>query len=131
MLLEDGEAGNNLQLATVDSTFIYTLRNPLSCYICHKPYIKLHFFYHQLCPDCAVFNFAKRDEMANMSGMVCIVTGGRTKIGYRSALKLLRCGATVIVTTRFPVNAAETYAQENDYTIWMKRLQVFFFLLIF
>lgn len=64
--------------------------------------------------------------MANMTGMVCIVTGGRTKIGYRSALKLLRCGATVIVTTRFPVNAAETYAQESDYLKWMRRLQVWF-----
>lgn len=62
--------------------------------------------------------------MANMTGMVCIVTGGRTKIGFRTALKLLRCGATVIVTTRFPVNAAEVYSKENDSNQWIKRLQV-------
>ena len=82
------------------------LLNPLSCYICHKPYVTLHFFYHQLCPDCATFNYSKRDELANLSGKVCLVTGGRTKIGFRCVLKLLRCGATVIVTTRFPVDAA-------------------------
>jgi hypothetical protein len=33
------------------------LRSPISCYICHKPYKKLHFFYHQLCPECAAFNY--------------------------------------------------------------------------
>lgn len=33
------------------------LREPISCYICHKPYKKLHFFYHQLCPECATFNY--------------------------------------------------------------------------
>ena len=33
------------------------LRDPISCYICHKPYRKLHFFYHQLCPECAAFNY--------------------------------------------------------------------------
>ena len=33
------------------------LRDPISCYICHKPYKKLHFFYHQLCPECASFNY--------------------------------------------------------------------------
>jgi hypothetical protein len=44
------------------------LRNPLSCYICHKPYRKLHFFYDKLCPECAAFNYMKRDEMCDMNG---------------------------------------------------------------
>lgn len=57
------------------------LREPISCYICHKPYRKLHFFYHQLCPECATFNYKKRDEMADMKGKVCLVTGARQKIG--------------------------------------------------
>ena len=62
--------------------------------------------------------------MADLSGRVCLVTGGRTKIGYRCALKLLRCGAYVIVTTRFPVNATSRYAAEKDSQEWMDRLQV-------
>lgn len=101
------------------------LVNPISCYICHKPYQELHFFYHQLCPDCASFNFAKRDEKVNMKGKCCLVTGGRTKIGYRSALKLLRCGARVIVTTRFPCDAAKRYAAEADSKDWIDKLDVY------
>lgn len=66
------------------------LHNPLSCYICHKPYLLLHFFYAQLCPDCAEFNYQKRFETADMRGKVCLVTGARTKIGFQSTLKLLR-----------------------------------------
>jgi hypothetical protein len=42
------------------------LINPISCYICHKPYVELHFFYHQLCPDCSEFNYGKRDELADL-----------------------------------------------------------------
>ena len=41
------------------------LLNPISCYICKKPYVRLHFFYHQLCPDCAEFNYSKRNEVGN------------------------------------------------------------------
>jgi hypothetical protein len=48
------------------------LLNPLSCYICRKPYRQLHFFYSHLCPDCALFNWSKRHETADLSGMyVC------------------------------------------------------------
>jgi 3-oxoacyl-ACP reductase-like protein len=100
------------------------LQHPLSCYICQKPFLRLHFFYHQLCPDCAAFNYSKRSEAADLTGRVCLVTGGRTKIGFRAALKLLQCGASVIVTTRFPVNASSRFAAEKDSACWMHRLQV-------
>lgn len=43
--------------------------NPLSCYICRKPYRELHFFYSHLCPDCALFNWSKRQETADLTGM--------------------------------------------------------------
>lgn len=39
------------------------------------------------------------------------MTGGRIKIGYHVTLKLLRAGATVVVTTRFPNNAAARFAK--------------------
>ena len=53
------------------------LRSPIACYICKKPFVKLHFFYDQLCPDCAEFNYRKRNELVDMTGKVCLVTGAR------------------------------------------------------
>jgi hypothetical protein len=38
-------------------------------------------------------------------GYVCVVTGGRVRIGYQICLKLLRGGGTVITTTRWPEDA--------------------------
>lgn len=60
---------------TSNDTFIHTLRTPQSCYICHKPFVKLHFFYAQLCPECAEFNYMKRNETADLAGRICLVTG--------------------------------------------------------
>ena len=37
---------------------------------------------------------------------------------------LLRAGAQVIVTTRFPRDAAERYARETDFATWKDRLEV-------
>ncbi len=42
----------------------------------------------------------------DLTGRVAIVTGARVKIGYQAAILLLRAGARVIVTTRFPHDAA-------------------------
>ena len=36
-------------------------------------------------------------------------------IGYATALKLLRMGATVAVTTRFPKDCLRRYSQEEDW----------------
>ena len=47
------------------------------------------------------------------------------KIGYQAGIKLLRAGAQLIVTTRFPRDAAARYAQEPDFDEWGDRLEVF------
>jgi NAD(P)-dependent dehydrogenase (short-subunit alcohol dehydrogenase family) len=47
------------------------------------------------------------------------------KIGYQAGLKLLRCGARLIVTTRFPRDSAKRYAQEPDFGEWADRLEIF------
>jgi NAD(P)-dependent dehydrogenase (short-subunit alcohol dehydrogenase family) len=94
------------------------------CYVCKEPYSELHDFYDQLCPACAMVNFAARTEMADLNGRVALLTGGRVKIGYQAGLKLLRCGAHLIVTTRFPRNSAERYAQEPDFGEWSHRLEI-------
>jgi NAD(P)-dependent dehydrogenase (short-subunit alcohol dehydrogenase family) len=98
---------------------------PQNCYICKKDFTDLHHFYDQLCPTCAAFNYAKRTEVADLRGRVALLTGGRVKIGYQAGLKLLRCGAELIVTTRFPRDSAERYAREADFGEWGHRLQVF------
>ena len=95
------------------------------CYVCKVKYREIHHFYDQLCPECAEFNFAKRGELADLSGTVALLTGGRVKIGYQTGIKLLRCGASLIVVTRFPRDAAARYAAEADFAEWGDRLEVF------
>ncbi len=99
--------------------------DPQNCYICKKNFTALHHFYDQLCPSCAEFNFAKRSELADLTGRVALLTGGRVKIGYQAGIKLLRAGAELIVTTRFPRDSAARYAQEPDFAEWGHRLTVF------
>ena len=96
-----------------------------NCYICKKYYSQVHHFYDQLCPACADFNFFKRTELADLTGRVALLTGGRVKIGYQAGLKLLRCGAHLIVTTRFPRDSAARYAREPDFEQWGHRLEIF------
>jgi NAD(P)-dependent dehydrogenase (short-subunit alcohol dehydrogenase family) len=95
------------------------------CYICKIRFKKVHFFYDQLCMSCADFNFRKRTETADLTGRVALLTGGRVKIGYQAGLKLLRAGAHLIVTTRFPRDSAQRYAAEPDFEQWGHRLEVF------
>src|SRR4030095_15210940 len=95
------------------------------CYVCKEKYTGIHHFYDQLCPSCAELNYRKRTELADLRGRVALLTGGRVKIGYQAGLKLLRCGAHLIVTTRFPRDAAVRYSQEPDFTQWRDRLEIF------
>jgi NAD(P)-dependent dehydrogenase (short-subunit alcohol dehydrogenase family) len=95
------------------------------CYVCKQKYSAIHHFYDQMCPPCADFNFKKRTELADLHGRVALLTGGRVKIGYQAGLKLLRAGAQLIVTTRFPNDSVQRYSREPDFAEWSHRLQVF------
>lgn len=101
------------------------LKSPRNCYVCKTPFTKLHFFYDAMCPDCAAFNYAKRFQTAPLHGQVALITGARLKIGYQATLMMLRAGATVIATTRFPVDAAIRFSKEDDFAQWSKRLQIY------
>lgn len=96
-----------------------------NCYICKKDYSVIHHFYDQLCPECAELNYRKRTELADLKGRVALVTGGRVKIGYQAGIKLLRSGAHLIITTRFPRDCAVRYSREPDFKEWGHRLEVF------
>lgn len=110
---------------TVDDDNFREALEPQHCYVCKQQYTVIHHFYDQLCPSCAEFNFRKRSELANLKGRTALLTGGRVKIGYQAGIKLLRSGARVIVTTRFPRDSAERYAAEPDFSEWKDRLEIY------
>ena len=89
------------------------LQDERACYVCKQRYRQVHFFSDAMCPSCGDFNYAKRRQTADLQGKVALVTGGRVKIGYQASLILLRSGARVVVTTRFPRDAARRYAAER------------------
>ena len=94
------------------------------CYVCKQPYAKMHRYYDSLCDACGDFNYAKREQKADLDGHYALVTGARVKIGFQASLKLLRAGAHVVVTTRFPVDAAGRYSREPDFPAFRTRLQI-------
>ena len=100
------------------------LTKPQLCYICKSKYTTMHHFYDTMCPDCGDFNYAKRFQMADVSGQIAVVTGSRLKIGYHICLLLLRGGATVIATTRFPIDSALRFSKEEDFADWGHRLKI-------
>jgi NAD(P)-dependent dehydrogenase (short-subunit alcohol dehydrogenase family) len=100
------------------------LNKPKTCYVCKQDFTRLHHFYDALCPECGDFNYTKRFQTASLEGRVGLVTGARVKIGFHIALKMLRAGARVIATTRFPHDAAVRYSREPDFDAWKDRLHV-------
>jgi len=100
------------------------LSTPRNCYICKTEFRRVHFFYDSMCESCATLNYAKRFQTAPLHGKTALITGARLKIGYQASLMMLRAGARVIATTRFPHDAAARYAREDDFEDWKSRLVV-------
>jgi len=101
------------------------LKSPRNCYVCKAEFTALHFFYDTMCPACATLNYQKRFQTADLTGQVVLITGSRLKIGYQATLMMLRAGARVIATTRFPVDSALRYAKEKDFETWGDRLHIY------
>jgi len=101
------------------------LISPRNCYICKSEFTQVHSFYDALCPRCAEFNYQKRFQTAPLHGRVAFITGSRLKIGYQAALMMVRAGARVIATTRFPVDSAMRYSREPDFQQWAGRLHIY------
>jgi len=101
------------------------LSSPRDCYICKAKFTRLHFFYDQLCEACGDLNYRKRFVKVPLHGRTALLTGGRVKIGFHVARMLLEQGARVVVTTRFPVDAAARFAREPGFQEWGERLEVY------
>jgi NAD(P)-dependent dehydrogenase (short-subunit alcohol dehydrogenase family) len=101
-----------------------TLRRPRRCYICKGFYYKVSAFYHHLCMKCSAENLASRTARTPLHGRNALITGGRVKIGFQLALMLLRDGAAVRITTRFPHDAVQRFRAVADSGDWLHRLTV-------
>jgi NAD(P)-dependent dehydrogenase (short-subunit alcohol dehydrogenase family) len=120
------EAPDQISLAEAAETKgKHYLTSPQNCYVCKKKYTEIHHFYDAMCVECGDFNYAKRFQTCDLSGQIVLITGSRLKIGYHATLMMLRSGATVIATTRFPADSAIRYAKEKDFAIWGHRLHIY------
>lgn len=93
--------------------------NRSKCYMCNSKGS-----FHSLCDECHELNGDMKRVSCDLKGRYAIVTGGRIKIGFETSLRLLRDGCFVVVTTRFPVNAAERFSKESDFDVWKHRLKI-------
>nr|WP_221381002.1 SDR family NAD(P)-dependent oxidoreductase [Actinoplanes polyasparticus] len=121
--IDDETAGIPLR-TSVRSGTAGVLRQARGCYVCKQRFTQVDAFYHQLCPDCAVLNHDRRDARTDLTGRRALLTGGRAKIGMYIALRLLRDGADLTITTRFPHDAVRRFSAMPDSGEWLHRLRV-------
>ncbi|EEH19362.1 hypothetical protein PABG_01681 [Paracoccidioides brasiliensis Pb03] len=98
------------------------------CSICRFRVSECHRLYPSLCRPCGNFNLAGSEaslpEHLNLEGITALVTGGRINLGYHTVLRLLRCGARVIASTRYPRDAEIKYQEEADFESWAPQLKI-------
>ncbi|BCJ46785.1 oxidoreductase [Actinoplanes ianthinogenes] len=121
--IDDETAGIPLKSATAGAT-AGVLKQARGCYVCKQRYTVVDAFYHQLCPGCAKLNHDRRDARTDLRGRRALLTGGRAKIGMYIALRLLRDGADLTITTRFPHDAVRRFTAMPDSADWIDRLHV-------
>ncbi|MFE2581137.1 SDR family oxidoreductase [Streptomyces sp. NPDC059378] len=101
-----------------------SFRRPRTCYVCKEPYRQVDSFYHRLCPRCAEDNTARRGLSTDLGGRRVLLTGGRVKIGFQLAMMMLRDGADVLVTSRFPHDTVRRFRAAPGSAEWLDRLTV-------
>jgi NAD(P)-dependent dehydrogenase (short-subunit alcohol dehydrogenase family) len=121
--VDDETAGIEL-VSSVPGASAGELIRARKCYQCKAKYTRVDAFYHQLCPACASLNRERREARTDLRGRRALLTGGRAKIGMYIALRLLRDGASLTITTRFPRDAARRFAALADSTDWLDRLNI-------
>jgi len=121
--IDDETAGIPL-VSSADGAFAGELITARGCYICKQDFTLVDAFYHWLCPTCAAKSHAKRKQRTDLTGKRALLTGGRAKIGMYIALLLLRDGAHLTITTRFPKDAVRRFSSLEDSDDWLHRLKV-------
>jgi NAD(P)-dependent dehydrogenase (short-subunit alcohol dehydrogenase family) len=98
------------------------------CYICRFYISNPHILYPALCEPCGSFNFAESSlslpNNLSLHNKMALITGGRVNLGFHCALRLLRCGARTIVSTRYPLDSEMRYRAEHDFNDWADRLRI-------
>ncbi|MFF7592242.1 SDR family NAD(P)-dependent oxidoreductase [Kitasatospora purpeofusca] len=100
------------------------LRGSRRCYVCKQRYREVDAFYHMLCRPCAADNTARRALSTDLRGRRALLTGGRVKIGFQLALMMLRDGAELLVTSRFPHDTVRRFRAAEGSAAWWDRLTV-------
>lgn len=99
-----------------------------NCYICRLRIHKPHRIFSAMCEPCGEFNLAGSSASLphnlRLEGRTALVTGARVNLGFHVVLRLLRCGASVIASTRYPRDAVARYQEQPDSAGWMGRLRV-------
>ena len=97
------------------------------CYICKKIFKidEIHKFYTNLCKKCGDYNYSFREMTFDWEDRIAIITGGRVKIGFNIAIKLLSYNCKVLITTRFPKDALLRYQSHPNYDLWKKNLFIY------
>ncbi|KJY31436.1 SDR family NAD(P)-dependent oxidoreductase [Streptomyces sp. NRRL S-495] len=110
--------------APVHSAPLGELRGHRRCYVCKQRYREVDAFYHMLCRPCAADNTARRALSTDLRGRRALLTGGRVKIGFQLALMMLRDGAELLVTSRFPHDTVRRFRAAEGSAAWWDRLTV-------
>ena len=112
----------------ISRTQISHFRRKKKCYICCFVLVDPHPQYPSFCRPCGAFNIAEAEmslpNSLDLHGKTAVVTGGRINLGFHTALRLLRCGAKVIVTSRYPQDTEYRYLEQSDRACWCERLKI-------
>jgi len=90
-----------------------------NCYVCKRSYHELALLLRlavRTLRRAKFFASARRPQTS--AGALRSSPARAVKIGYQASIMLLRAGAHVIATTRFPRDAAARYAREADWEDW-------------
>lgn len=98
------------------------------CYMCNYRVKTPHSHYQSLCIPCGSFNLQESalslPTNLNLSRKTALVTGGRENFGFHIALRLLRCGANVVVSSRYPFDTETRYRAQTDFKSWEGRIRI-------
>lgn len=96
----------------------------ICCFVTANP----HPLYSSLCQRCGDFNLSEvglsLPGKLKLQGKTALVTGSRVNPGFYTALRLLRCGASVLVSSYYLRDAELRFPNRTDSVQWMDCLRL-------